>query len=189
MEFRHVESKTESGRSHHFGERTKGGGGGEGEGGCWLRSSSTCANTAGCEEAVEFLLVLGADSNCASEDGATPLMIAVRKDRSASPNLLFSKHMQMWIRKYKKKKLLWWNYACLQSSADENVTKTKAGQHSCMQQKVHGNSKRLLLNEGAAVNTRVAKEWLHWCVYASTARQLMYKSYFAMMLTRTLWIV
>ena len=52
-----------------------------------------CATTAGCEEAVEVLLSLGADpSCCASEDRATPLIIACEKGSVSITKVLLKAH-------------------------------------------------------------------------------------------------
>ena len=50
------------------------------------------ATMAGCADAVEFLLTIGANSNCSSENGDTPLIIACRKRLTSIANLLLNAH-------------------------------------------------------------------------------------------------
>ena len=57
-----------------------------------LHSLLLCATTADCAKAVEFLLFIGTDPNCTSENGDTPLIIACRNESISIANMLLTAH-------------------------------------------------------------------------------------------------
>ena len=124
------------------------------------------ATTSGCVEAVQFLLSLGADPNCASEDGATPLILACERGSFIMIEELLKAHASVNEQDREGKTALM--KVCnasvgnedlvkllLQSGADVRI-QSSTGWTALMYATVRGHSHivQLLLNEGAAVNAQ-----------------------------------
>lgn len=129
-----------------------------------LHSALLRATTADCTDAVEFLLSLGADANCTSEDGDTPLIIACRNRSMSITGLLLNVHanvnlqndkgwtalMELCTSKTPNEELV---KLVVQSGADVNI-QSVSNQTTLIVAAVQGHPTTIqyLLDEGAAVN-------------------------------------